>query len=73
MTFDYQGYQQVLNQEQELQQQKQQYRNGALATVKELVSTFGFTAAELGLEVKGEKIAKKACVAPKYRTPDGFE
>ena len=76
MSFDFQGFQSVLDQQRQVEEQKQAYREQAKATAKELVALFNFTADELGIAAEetaapAEKV--KRIVKPKYRTPDGFE
>ena len=76
MSFDFQGFQSVLDQQRQVEKQKQAYREQAKATAKELVALFGFTADELGIAAEGAAVPAekvKRIVKPKYRTPDGFE
>ena len=73
MSFDFQGFQSVLDQQRQVEEQKQAYREQAKATAKELVALFNFTADELGIAAEetaapAEKV--KRIVKPKYRTPD---
>ena len=49
MSFDFQGFQSVLDQQRQVEEQKQAYREQAKATAKELVALFNFTADELGI------------------------
>ena len=70
MSFDFQGFQSVLDQQRQVEEQKQAYREQAKATAKELVALFNFTADELGIAAEettapAEKV--KRIVKPKYQ------
>lgn len=61
-------------QQKKVEDEKAAFRASAQETVKELVKTFNFTAAELGITaVEGAPVEEKPkrFVAPKYRTPEG--
>ena len=72
MAFDFEGFQAVLEQQQKLEDEKATFRAAALENVKQLVQTFNFTAAEIGVCAEGVAPKKeKRTIAPKYRAPSG--